>query len=421
MDAEENERGSSQNSGDLKIGHGRSGVTSIPKVQLAASVFFMFLAVLIGIFRLMNLHSINIYPIFLTALYQLHPNIMVYGFLAPIVMTERLVGMKTLHTGRIYSLSATLMVPATLIGLILQIGGFVSEQPVLISAGGGIIFLGLILFIILMFGLSMKTGLKLPFYLMILSVIPVADFALLSVRSIEVDGMPDSLLLMLFPILFILGERVELSRFVSGNLERYGKYVLSLGILVVLLTVMLANFQFSMNLSMMISLVTFALLFVAGGLTMFLEAKNLIHVSRSTSPLQKYVSKHVMVAYAWLMVGCAFGVAYSIQAPGFIYDAVIHSLMVGYVGSMLLAHGPVILPTVTGRKINQSTLTLIPLILILVSNVFRISGDFQLGGVIQAIVSFASGISGWLVLVAVLVFLRSLVFSKPLIQSGPVL
>jgi len=42
-----------------------------------------------------------------------------------------------------------------------------------------------------------------------------------------------------------------------------------------------------------------------------------------------------------------------------LYDSFIHAMTIGFVGTMMLGHGPVILPTVLGRRFSEEKLTLV--------------------------------------------------------------
>ncbi|MEM0074723.1 MAG: NnrS family protein [Conexivisphaerales archaeon] len=378
------------------------------RLQLAASLVFMILALILGIFRLMNIHSIDAYPSFLAVLYPLHPNIMVFGFLVPIIMTERMVGSKILNLSRIYNLSADLMVPLTIFGLVLQIVSFLTDIRLLNTLGGVLIVFALLLFILLLYALSIKTDTKLPFYFMILSILPILGFAILWIDSMYILGIAEVLLLLLFPIIFIFGERVELTRFVSKkySLSAYRSVFILCGFATALTLVSAIYTTGHLALYLVFSV----LMFISVVL-IYSEQRNFIRASKSALPLQRYVGRHVTVAYLWLIAGCVFGLMYASGFPGFMYDALIHSFTVGYIGTMLLAHGPVILPSVTGRKVDQSKVTLLPLILLTLSNLIRVFGDISLSQSIQNIISFASGVSGWFILVAIVIFLRSLLFS----------
>jgi small-conductance mechanosensitive channel len=106
------------------------------------------------------------------------------------------------------------------------------------------------------------------------------------------------------------------------------------------------------------------------------------------------------------------GLAMVYSLSGFqldLYDPFIHSLTLGFIGTMMLAHGPVILPGVLKRKFNERKLTMLPLLVLTLSVVLRAGGDLLMLVSYSAAVRLIVGLSGWLVLVAVLLFLSSIV------------
>ncbi len=95
-----------------------------------------------------------------------------------------------------------------------------------------------------------------------------------------------------------------------------------------------------------------------------------------------------------------------------LYDPFIHSIAVGFVGTMLLAHGPVILPSVTGRRLNAAKLSLLPLGVLTVGNLVRIVGDLIMLDYNATLLEYSIGLAGWLILIAVILFLRQILFGS---------
>jgi nitrite reductase (NO-forming) len=386
---------------------------------MAASLAFMLLALLVGIFRLMN--DNGLVTGILSNLYTLHPIIMVFGFLAAIVMTERVAGLSVIPGLKKGSSSkvATAMVPLVFLGVLLEIAGYTQEIAEMKYLGVISLFASTAVFTYVLFALSKKTGIKLPFLFMILSVISLSAASILSGFELPLGQNGFIMLLLSFPIIFILGERVELTRFSSGKSSirgfRLAFGTASLGVVLFALSSIpkeLVDFQ-----PYLIS-VGSALLFVTFLFVLFAEYQNFKLLAKSPLPLQKYVSIHTRAAYVWGMIGILLAELYFLRASPFdSYDAFIHSLAVGFVGTMLLAHGPVILPSITGRKI-QTTHQFVfhPLILLTFGNSIRIAGDLVLQSlkldlIMKEVVETAISFSGWLILAAVLLFLVRMMVS----------
>jgi len=76
---------------------------------------------------------------------------------------------------------------------------------------------------------------------------------------------------------------------------------------------------------------------------------------------------------------------------------------------MFLAHGPVIFPAVTGRRLNPILLNKTPLALLTLSTILRVFGDLASGATHSVVATTAVWVSGWIILIVVLMFLATLV------------
>lgn len=64
-----------------------------------------------------------------------------------------------------------------------------------------------------------------------------------------------------------------------------------------------------------------------------------------------YSAVCLLHGYAWLAVGGLLALAYGHQQSGFLYDAEIHAVLLGFVFSQVFAHAPIILPAVAGLRL----------------------------------------------------------------------
>jgi hypothetical protein len=95
--------------------------------------------------------------------------------------------------------------------------------------------------------------------------------------------------------------------------------------------------------------------------------------------LTQFIAACLLPGYVWLMVGGLFWLLYGGRLPaGPIYDAMLHTLFLGFVFSMIFGHAPVIIPAVVGIQIPFTPLFYVHLTLLHLSLVLRIAGDFLL-------------------------------------------
>ncbi|MHB2035916.1 MAG: NnrS family protein [Nitrososphaerales archaeon] len=380
------------------------------KMFIAVAIIFLILALLDGIFRLMAGNGIS--TGIMENIYGLHPILMVFGFLACIVMAERVAGIAVIPDLKKSSVPM-MMVPLIALGAVSEVVGYTIGPVWSKYLGAALLFAGCLAFIFVLFRLANKTGVKLPFYFMIVSAVSLAAAAILSAFSLPVGNSGFIMLLLSFPLVFILGERVELTRFTStAAVTRRFRLAFVLVAAAVTLFV-LSSFLDSFFEAQMTALLAGSTLLLVTLFTVLLaESKNFKLLSKSKEPLQRYVFSHTRVAYAWGIFGVVLGGIYFASSMRIdLYDSFIHSIAVGFVGTMLLAHGPVILPSVTGRKLDPTKLTLLPLGILTAGNLIRVGGDLTLLAYNSGIIAIIVGLSGWLILIAVIVFLKEIFVS----------
>jgi hypothetical protein len=379
-----------------------------PKIFIAVAIIFLFLSLLVGIFRLMADNGLN--TGILQNIYALHPILMVFGFLACIVMAERVAGISVIPDLKQSRLPLA-MVPLLSLGVVSELAGYTIGPRWLNYAGGAFLLASCLAFTFVLFRLAIKTGTKLPFYFMIISAVSLSVSAILSTLILPVGNFPFIMLLLSFPIIFILGERVELTRFTStpSSTKRFK-------ISFILASASVAMFTLSSALDsffrLQTTLVSIGSLFLLGtlSLVLFAENQNFRLLSKSKEALQRYVLNHTRVAYSWGIFGLILGEIYFLSSMRIdLYDPFIHSLAIGFIGTMLLAHGPVILPTILGRKLDTTKVSLLPLQVLTAGNLLRIVGDLMLRTYNSMIISDSVGLSGWLILIAVIIFLLKLI------------
>jgi heme/copper-type cytochrome/quinol oxidase subunit 4 len=197
-----------------------------------------------------------------------------------------------------------------------------------------------------------------------------------------------------FLMLTIVGERLELSR--VRRLTRTSEYLLTVTAAVYLAGVALTIW----NLDLGIRLSGMGAILMAAWLLRYDIAGRTI---RQTG-LPRYIAACLLSGYIWLGFGGFIGIWKGALYAGPEYAALLHAYLLGFVFSMIFGHAPIILPAVTGLRLNYTPLFYGHLIVLHVTLVYRMYGnlmaDFN-----------AQRWSGLLNVIAVLLFLTVTLYS----------
>ncbi len=146
-----------------------------------------------------------------------------------------------------------------------------------------------------------------------------------------------------FLVLTIAGERLELnrSRGLPGRSRLF--FGLAVGILMLGLVLTLASGELALGMRV-------------GGLGMLALAVWLLvyDMARFTvrqSGLTRFVAASLLLGFAWLGISGLLAFLYGGQLTGMLYDAVLHSVFLGFAVTMIFAHAPVIFPGITGQAV----------------------------------------------------------------------
>jgi hypothetical protein len=172
-----------------------------------------------------------------------------------------------------------------------------------------------------------------------------------------------------FLVLTITGERLELSRLLRMTRLKQALFLLAAGLFLAGVILSMIEIQPGVRLA------GFGLL----GLTLWLlwfdiARRNLRH----PMPLTRYIARCLYAGYFWLGFSGLLSLRYGAVVAGPIYDAILHSIFVGFVISMIFGHAPIILPAVLNRMLPYHPSFYLSLFLLHASLLLRIAGD--LGG-----------------------------------------
>jgi hypothetical protein len=169
-----------------------------------------------------------------------------------------------------------------------------------------------------------------------------------------------------FLILTIAGERLELGRVLLHKQRTQQAFLL---VTAVFLTgLLLALFAFDAGLRLAgLGLV---------GLGLWLLRYDITRRTIRQKGLTRYIAACLLPGYIWLIVGGLLWLVYGGQyAAGPIYDALLHTLFIGFVFSMIFGHAPIIVPAVLGVQIPYTPFFYLHLGLLHLSLVLRVTGD----------------------------------------------
>jgi len=186
-----------------------------------------------------------------------------------------------------------------------------------------------------------------------------------------------------FLVLTIAGERLELSHLLRLSVLHHGLFLLAVSIFLA-------------------GLLLLALGWASGGyvtgvgmvaLAWWLLQYDMARRTIRQTGLTRFIAVCLLSGYAWLGVGGALTWRFAGILAGPYYDAMLHTVFVGFVFAMIFGHAPIILPAILGRTTSPYQPALyVPLLLLHASLLLRVLGDLigwwpgrQWGGLLNAL------------------------------------
>ncbi len=197
-----------------------------------------------------------------------------------------------------------------------------------------------------------------------------------------------------FLILTIVGERLELSRIQRLSQRALMLYIIAIGIFLIGLGIDTVEGLASADSAIGAKIIGLGMLAIAAWLMRFDIARRTVR----QQGLTRYIAFCLLAGYGWLGVSGILRVIYGGATGGFAYDAVLHTVFLGFVMSMIFGHAPIIFPAVLGRPLNYHPMFYAHLTLLHVSLALRALGDL----------AFSLSIRQWgamLNVIAILLFL----------------
>lgn len=176
-----------------------------------------------------------------------------------------------------------------------------------------------------------------------------------------------------FLILTIAGERLELGRLVRLSRYAEGLFLASTGLFIGGLLLGL------------IDPAPGARLVAAGmlALALWLLRYDIARYTLRRPGLPRYAAICLLSGYVWLAAAGILGLWYGLLVAGLYYDALLHTVFVGFVMSMIFGHAPIIFPAVLGRPIRFTPTLYFPLAVLHASLILRVAGDLAAKPVVR--------------------------------------
>lgn len=295
--------------------------------------------------------------------YLHHGAIMVGGFLGTLIALEKVI---PLHK------KALLVVPAlsALSIFFLSSGNFSVGVSLLILASVGLM---------IVYGIYLYRQPEIYMWLMLGSAacLFIGNVVLLS-KKFYPTALPWWMAFLLFTI---VSERLELSKFLPVTKNQK---LLLLGFLALFIAGILTSFHGTGNYLSGASLVL---------VSAWLLRHDVVKINLRKKGLTKFSGVALLSGYLALLLTGIFFIA--LPDLAYAYDALVHTFFLGFVFSMIFAHGPIILPGVVGFMVKPYHPALyVPLSLLLFSLLLRLSADLGLADLsLQLVSGYLSAIS----------------------------
>lgn len=295
----------------------------------------------------------------------LHGPLMVSGFLGTLISLERAVALK-----KGYTFIAPLL---TGIGAVMLITGIQPQYaPLLMTLGS----LGLVIVFALLFRAH-----------------PALHIAIMGLGAVSwfggnflwFKGAPVSHIIMWwvgFLVLTIAGERLELSRLLQPTAGVKTFFLISISILIT--GIMFTDVVYASGIRL------------AGigmaALSIWLMKYDMARRTVYQKGLPRFIALCLLSGYVWLLLSGLMAIFAGGVIAGPVYDAMLHTVFLGFVFVMIFGHAPIIFPAVLGKAMDFHPRFYIHLILLHITLILRISGDLlvwmparQWGGLLNVI------------------------------------
>src|SRR5262245_28573075 len=172
-----------------------------------------------------------------------------------------------------------------------------------------------------------------------------------------------------FLVLMIAGERLELSRLRRPSATI--RVIFHVCVAIVLMGLVLSILELHAG----VRIAGLGILAIA----LWLLRYDLAWQSAQQAGLPRFMALCLIAGYVWLAVGGILWIGFAqFFSAGPRYDAMLHTIFLGFVFSMIFAHAPIILPTITGLALPFQNAFYLHAGLLHLSLLLRMAGDLGL-------------------------------------------
>ncbi|MGH7986790.1 MAG: hypothetical protein ACREQX_10975 [Candidatus Binataceae bacterium] len=172
-----------------------------------------------------------------------------------------------------------------------------------------------------------------------------------------------------FLVLTITGERLELSRMMKPT--RLSRVLFATAAIVYLSGIATASFRLAPGMRV----AAIGVIVLALWLALYDVARRTVY----QKGLTRFIAASLLGGYAWLAASGVLWFVFAGALAGYRYDAMLHSVFLGFVFSMIFAHAPLIFPAVTGKSMPYRRSFYVHVVLLHLSLLLRIVGGDLLG------------------------------------------
>ncbi len=317
---------------------------------LGVAVISMILGILVGLPRLVTIYSpgytggiVGFLHERLYMVYDYHSSLIIIGFIAVLITVERISGLPRGMEMFRYILLIALV--SFVSGTILLLANRLLELGLPVTLLSYPLLLGTLSMAYFYIGVrryipSPSLSLFLAAYLSLL--LAILNMVLFQVLPYDLYGT----ILLLYPLLFIMGERVELTRFLGGPGRPLT--MLSMASPSIPLVIMASPYLDMPMLGRAYYIV------VMSALLLLLITRD--YRLRGSPGVDPYLHNHLMASYLWLAISLVAYLYISLAGEWFYTDIVLHTAALGYIGNMLLGHAPIVFRAITGIDLGRSYL-----------------------------------------------------------------
>ncbi len=329
------------------------------------AIILMLAGLILGFLRLLTIFTPRPIPPVFKQYLGLHSSLMIIGFITILIMYERLSGMELMPTGEAkYVVKNALLL--TVAGYILYLLLMIMRVAGATWVAIGILFIGGIFFIRYLDLIRERIN-RNSYNMFLIAVIAYLAY-IYFIAAGSRNYTAYSLLILSYPLLFIMAERIELSKFIPHTRKELLNMNPILGALSVVVLII-------------INLIAYSQATVAPAILLLILVANMyryehINIKRLLGMgrwLMKYQAIHLTTAYASAILGLAVYILFTTilnRLP--ILDTAIHLIALGFIGNMLLGHGPAVLSTIQGKSLDEEGLKLYAYILLNGSLILRV-------------------------------------------------